>query len=99
MPNYGGCPLGHNAPDNASAEKSDAPPSLSDKRLESTIPKTDSAADTHWMYPSERQFHSALLRKGMPTDEEDVPAMVEIHNFLNEGAWKEIQNWEKIIDR
>ena len=62
-------------------------------RETSTIPRDGSG--NNWEYPSPQQFHNALLRKGMETDEEDVEMMVQIHNFLNERAWDEVQKWEQ----
>ena len=36
-----------------------------------------------------------MLRKGYDdTPEDAVESMVEVHNFLNEGAWDEIEGWE-----
>lgn len=36
-----------------------------------------------------------MLRKGYDdTPEDAVESMVAVHNFLNEGAWKEIEGWE-----
>lgn len=41
-------------------------------------------------------MYNALLRKGYSdTDPTAVPAMVAVHNFLNEGAWAEILEWER----
>lgn len=41
-------------------------------------------------------MYNALLRKGYTdTDPSAVPAMVSVHNFLNEGAWAEILEWER----
>ncbi|KAJ1921981.1 holocytochrome c synthase [Mycoemilia scoparia] len=47
-----------------------------------------------WEYPSPQQFYNALARKGMPAPEDDIEMMVQIHNFLNEGAWQEVLKWE-----
>lgn len=49
-----------------------------------------------WEYPSPQQFYNALVRKGWETPEEHVETMVEIHNFLNEQAWEEVLDWEKL---
>ena len=41
-----------------------------------------------------------MLRKGYtdtPTDA--VESMVAVHNFLNEGAWNEIVQWESIFSK
>lgn len=53
------------------------------------------AKDDVWEYPSPQQFYNALKRKGWETNEEDVPTMVDIHNFLNEACWQEVMKWEK----
>ncbi len=38
---------------------------------------------------------NAMLRKGYDdTPEDAVESMVAVHNFLNEGAWAEIEGWE-----
>lgn len=40
-------------------------------------------------------MYNALLRKGYEdTPAEAVESMVAVHNFLNEGAWAEIIDWE-----
>lgn len=61
----------------------------------SSIPRGDSPG--HWEYPSPQQMYNAMLRKGYTdTPQDAVEAMVAVHNFLNEGAWSEIVNWERI---
>lgn len=52
--------------------------------------------DANWEYPSAQQFYNALVRKGWETPEEHVDMMVLIHNFLNERAWQEVVEWEKL---
>jgi len=61
------------------------------ERTSSSIPR-----DTlgHWEYPSPQQFYNALVRKGWETPENEIETMVQIHNFLNEKAWDEVQKWE-----
>ncbi|EST07429.1 Cytochrome c/c1 hem-lyase [Kalmanozyma brasiliensis GHG001] len=49
-----------------------------------------------WEYPSPQQFYNALVRKGWETPEEHVETMVLVHNFLNEQAWLEVLEWEKM---
>lgn len=64
------------------------------EREPSTIPKGD--GDGNWEYPSPQQMYNALLRKGYTdTDVTAVESMVSVHNFLNEGAWNEIMEWER----
>ncbi|KAK0644587.1 cytochrome c/c1 heme-lyase [Cercophora newfieldiana] len=67
---------------------------LPTERDESTIPK--GSGDGNWEYPSPQQMYNALLRKGYTdTDITAVESMVAVHNFLNEGAWAEIVEWER----
>ncbi|KAI1846231.1 hypothetical protein JX265_010608 [Neoarthrinium moseri] len=67
---------------------------LPTEREPSTIPRGDGAGN--WEYPSPQQMYNALLRKGYSdTDVTAVESMVSVHNFLNEGAWAEIMEWEK----
>ncbi|KAI2628194.1 cytochrome c heme lyase [Xylaria nigripes] len=68
--------------------------SLPKEREPSTIPRGDGQGN--WEYPSPQQMYNALLRKGYTdTDVTAVESMVGVHNFLNEGAWAEIMEWEK----
>lgn len=41
-------------------------------------------------------FYNALKRKGFDTAPEDIDVMVDVHNFLNEGVWKEVLKWEEM---
>ncbi|KAL4915165.1 cytochrome c/c1 heme-lyase [Aspergillus aurantiobrunneus] len=64
----------------------------------SSIPRGDT--EGNWEYPSPQQMYNAMLRKGYTdTPQDAVEAMVAIHNFLNEGAWNEIVDWERIFSR
>ena len=64
----------------------------------SSIPRGD--ADTNWEYPSPQQMYNAMLRKGYDdTPQDAVESMVAVHNFLNEGAWAEIVEWERRFGR
>ena len=66
---------------------------LPTSREESTIPKGDGQGN--WEYPSPQQMYNAMLRKGYTdTDITAVESMVNVHNYLNEGAWDEIRGWE-----
>jgi cytochrome c heme-lyase len=66
-------------------------------RVASTIPKggTD---DKTWQYPSEQMFYNALKRKGKAddVDEDDVRAIVAIHNNMNEKTWERVRQWEAL---
>lgn len=67
---------------------------LPTSRDESSIPR--GTGDGNWEYPSPQQMYNALLRKGYTdTDPTAVESMVAVHNFLNEGAWAEIVDWER----
>ncbi|PGH27473.1 hypothetical protein AJ80_00713 [Polytolypa hystricis UAMH7299] len=56
----------------------------------------------NWIYPSERQFFEALVRKSntstTATSASDlatsVASIIPIHNAVNERAWMEILSWE-----
>ena len=66
------------------------------ERENSTIPRPDTQST--WEYPSPQQMYNAMLRKGYTdTDVTAVESMVAVHNFLNEGAWAEILQWEFIF--
>lgn len=68
---------------------------LSITRQHSSIPRTDTSGST-WLYPSEQMLHSALTRKHRPVAPDDIPAMLSIHNSLNEQVWQEIMSvWER----
>ena len=64
------------------------------ERTMSSIPRGD--AESNWEYPSPQQMYNAMLRKGYDdTPQDAVESMVAVHNFLNEGAWAEIVEWER----
>jgi len=68
--------------------------SLPTVRDTSSIPMN--AKGELWQYPSPQQMLNAIQRKGYErTNAEDIPAMVAIHNWLNEGSWEEILKWER----
>jgi len=79
-----------NEPINAAGSAASLPTS----RDMSSIPMN--AQGEVWQYPSPQQMLNAMSRKGYDgTNPEDVPAMVAVHNWLNEGSWEEILKWEK----
>ena len=68
------------------------------ERETSSIPRGDS--QTNWEYPSPQQMYNAMLRKGYDdTPQDAVESMVAVHNFLNEGAWAEIVEWEQTFSQ
>lgn len=79
---------------------------LSTQRIVSTIPRADEQVeevphhqpqhDKQWVYPSEQQFYNAMRRKGWQgVDESTIPAVVRIHNAVNERGWSEVRRWER----
>lgn len=71
--------------------------SLPLSRDTSSIPRADTS-HSNWEYPSPQQMYNAMLRKGYTdTPADAVESMVAVHNFLNEGAWEEIVEWEQIF--
>lgn len=69
---------------------------LSTERTISTIPRGETPDQGLWEYPSPQQMLNAMLAKGKGDGipEDAVESMVEVHNFLNEGAWQQILEWE-----
>jgi len=70
---------------------------LSKERVESTIPR-GANAEGNWVYPSEQMFFNALHRKGKGegVQEETMPAVIAIHNNMNENTWLEVLKWEAL---
>ncbi|SCU96208.1 LAMI_0F05644g1_1 [Lachancea mirantina] len=74
---------------------------LPTERTTSTIPKGDRKNEQFWEYPSPQQMYNAMVRKGKidPNTGEEIPedaveSMVFVHNFLNEGCWQQVLEWE-----
>jgi cytochrome c heme-lyase len=66
---------------------------LPTERETSTIPMNEKGEN--WVYPSPQQMLNAMARKGYDdTNTEDVPAMVSVHNWINEESWHQILKWE-----
>jgi cytochrome c heme-lyase len=87
-------PLNYMFPDLSQDRAPNQSVALPTDREPSTIPK--GSGDGNWEYPSPQQMYNALLRKGFTdTDATAVESMVSVHNFLNEGAWAEIVEWER----
>ncbi|SCU99465.1 LADA_0H19944g1_1 [Lachancea dasiensis] len=66
---------------------------LPTEREISSIPRTGSHGN--WIYPSEKQFFEAMLRKKWDPSSEDMKTVVPIHNSVNERVWNYIKLWEK----
>ncbi|CAN8076410.1 unnamed protein product [Agarophyton chilense] len=69
---------------------------LSTDREKSSIPKSGERGDT-WTYPSPQMFYNSLKRKGKGdgVNEEDMNAVVSVHNTMNERTWKQVMDWER----
>lgn len=73
---------------------------LSVKRAVSNIPKGEFTPDHQpkatekWVYPSEQQYYNAMRRKGYNPAEKDIPAVLFIHNHVNEQGWSKVREWE-----
>ncbi|CAG8525146.1 27933_t:CDS:1 [Dentiscutata erythropus] len=82
---------------------------LETTRQVSSIPRTFSDRDKNrtkendiiekWIYPSEQMFFNAMKRKDWDPQEEDMRVIVPIHNAVNEKAWQEILEWEKLHEK
>jgi len=73
---------------------------LPTERQVSSIPKAaENSQEDHgkWLYPSEQMFYNALKRKGKAegVTEQDMAAVVQIHNQMNERTWQLVMDWEK----
>lgn len=98
------CPVNHtefnkmnNMPRLVSAKLPGQKLDLSLNRTKSSIPRGEQAGEGHWEYPSPQQMLNAMVRKsGRDGIEEDaVESMVDVHNYLNEGVWQEVLEWER----
>jgi cytochrome c heme-lyase len=65
-------------------------------RQPSTIPKSGTSGT--WTYPSPQMFYNSLVRKGKADDctEDDMTAVVSVHNSMNEDTWRRVVTWEKL---
>lgn len=76
-------------------------------RYRSSIPKaatTPGSAnqpneEEAWLYPSPQMFYNAMRRKGWDPREEDMTAVVSIHNAVNERSWSQVLEWERLHER
>jgi len=70
-------------------------PQSPSSHLPNSEQQSGTSSSGHWIYPSERQFFDALLRKNLSAHPEDMRTIVPIHNAVNEKAWQEILAWER----
>ena len=102
----GGCPVvgvnpGNQMPSSPNAPLPGQSKPLNTWRQGSSIPtgypeSQPSTSDPTWTYPSEQMFYNAMKRKGWSPSEDDMTAVVAIHNAVNERAWRDIQRWESV---
>lgn len=65
---------------------------LPENRDISSIPRTGSGSN--WVYPSEKQFYEAMIRKKWDPNSDDMKTVVPLHNSVNERVWNYIKLWE-----
>ncbi|TXT09083.1 hypothetical protein VHUM_02557 [Vanrija humicola] len=92
------CPVDHTPVSLSATER--APGQVLDLDTSKTLssiprPKTADSDSAVWEYPSPQQFYNALVRKGQGAPEESIDMVVDIHNWINEGAWAEVMKWER----
>lgn len=63
----------------------------------SSIPRGETHASGHWAYPSEASFFRALRNKGASPSTADMPAVLAIHNAVNEQTWQRILAAERSV--
>uniref|UniRef100_A0A0A9XZK1 Holocytochrome c-type synthase n=1 Tax=Lygus hesperus TaxID=30085 RepID=A0A0A9XZK1_LYGHE len=52
-----------------------------------------------WVYPSQQRFYNAMKRKGWNPREEDLPYVLSFHNVINERAWQQVLEYEKLHEK
>lgn len=68
---------------------------LSAQKTVSNIPKGgENVNESHWVFPSPQRFYNAMKKKGWEPREEDMAAIVSIHNTVNNQCWKEVLKYE-----
>ncbi|AGO11919.1 AaceriADR154Wp [[Ashbya] aceris (nom. inval.)] len=65
---------------------------LPTEREQSSIPRT--GTEHNWVYPSQKQFFEAMLRKNWNPHAEDMKTVIPLHNSVNERVWNYIKLWE-----
>ncbi|KAM0748696.1 cytochrome c and c1 heme-lyase [Meredithblackwellia eburnea MCA 4105] len=88
----------------SSPSETPADPTACPARSASTSSSTSDAAGAkaqreNWVYPSPSSFFTALQRKNRDPDAKDMPVVVPIHNAVNERAWSQILEWERVAAR
>jgi len=65
-------------------------------RVTSSIP-SGSGGEPLWVYPSQQMFYNAMRRKGYEPREEEMNAVVAIHNSVNERTWSQVLDYEATL--
>ena len=65
-------------------------------RVTSTIP-SGTSSEPLWVYPSQQMFYNAMRRKGYEPREEEMDAVVAIHNSVNERTWTQVLEYEATL--
>lgn len=93
---YSSCPVSHGAPSYASQQQQHQAPSNDESET------GYDAKSGRWIYPSERQFFDALVRKNTPNSTKtpselatSVASIIPIHNAVNERVWTQVLAWEQ----
>jgi cytochrome c heme-lyase len=84
----------YNQGDCASSPPNNGP--LPTHRTASEIPR--GVGGEYWEYPSAETFSKALARKGEPVENEQIPAMLAVHNALNDAVWAKVVRVEAILN-
>ena len=85
-------------PDSAASPSQRLP--LSRLPVSSNIPRSGvdpatSVPYSTWTFPSPQRFYNAMTRKGWQADERSIPAVVSIHNTVNEETWRRVLRYEE----
>ena len=59
-------------------------------------PQTNRPYDGTWTFPSPQRFYNAMTKKGWSPNERDMQTIVSIHNAVNERAWYQVLQYEKL---
>ncbi|CAB4493843.1 cytochrome c and c1 heme-lyase [Rhizophagus irregularis] len=87
---------GQRIPLSTTRELSNIPRVLKNKNNAESESANDGNEEKVWIYPSEQMFFNAMKRKNWNPREEDMRVVIPMHNAVNEKAWKEILEWEKL---
>jgi cytochrome c heme-lyase len=90
---------GQRIPLGTTRELSSIPRVIKNKNNNESESANDRNEEKVWIYPSEQMFFNAMKRKNWNPREEDMRVIIPMHNAVNEKAWKEILEWEKLHEK